>query len=149
MGGRRDGGALIAAVQSGDVGRLHALLSAGADPNTVDEHGTPALCLAVDAFDLPIVEVLTASADLDRSGSAGRAPLLRAIELGAQDIVARFVDDGADLWATDSEGLDALALARYWHTTDAAAEVLRRSGRLGPVERRVVLSGWGTKPADR
>ncbi|WCD83769.1 hypothetical protein KPP03845_100088 [Streptomyces xanthophaeus] len=135
---------LIAAVQSGDVGRLHALLSAGADPDTVDEHGTPALCLAVDAFDLPIVEVLTASADLDRSGSTGRAPLLRAIELGAQDIVARLVDDGADLWATDSDGLDALALARYWHTMDAAAEVLRRSGRFGPVERRVVLSGWGT-----
>ncbi|MEU8967388.1 ankyrin repeat domain-containing protein, partial [Streptomyces sp. NPDC048491] len=49
---------LIAAVRSGHAKRVRALLDAGADPNTADEHGTPALCLAVDAFDLRVIDEL-------------------------------------------------------------------------------------------
>lgn len=135
---------LIAAVRSGNARLVDALLSAGADPDTVDEHGTPALCLAVDAFDLPTIEVLMGSARLDRVGTDGRTPLLRAIELGARDIVERLVGHGAHLWATDSEGRDALAMARYWHETDVAAEVRRRSGRPGPIERTTIRSESGT-----
>ncbi|MCZ1002925.1 hypothetical protein O1M63_40925 [Streptomyces mirabilis] len=35
-------------------------------PDAVDDRGTPALCLAVDGFDLATVEVLMRSARLDR-----------------------------------------------------------------------------------
>ena len=61
--------------------RTHALtkrlLEAGADPNAVDEHGTPALCLAVDAFDLPVVEELRMSdppVRLNCTAADGRQP---------------------------------------------------------------------------
>ncbi|MGW6982005.1 HEAT repeat domain-containing protein [Streptomyces sp. NPDC054932] len=134
---------LIAAVRSGNAQLVEELLQAGADPESVDEHGVPALCLAVDAFDLPTLEVLMASARLDRAGPDSRTPLLRAIELGATDIVERLIGAGADLGAMDAEGRDALALARYWHETDVAAEVHRRSGRCGPVGRTPVMSGDG------
>ncbi len=52
------GESLTAAVRSGDVKAVTALLDAGGDPDAVDDRGTPALCLAVDGFDLATVEVL-------------------------------------------------------------------------------------------
>ncbi|WP_078851763.1 ankyrin repeat domain-containing protein [Streptomyces sp. NRRL S-237] len=132
---------LITAVRSGNARLVNALLSAGADPDSVDEHGTPALCLAVDAFDLPTIEVLIFFAGLDRASPDGRTPLLRAIELGDPVIVERLIVHGARLSAMDAEGRDALALARYWHEKDVAAEVRRRSGRPGPVE-RTTIRNW-------
>lgn len=47
-----------AAVRSGDARAVDALLAAGADAETVDEFGASALCVAVDAFDLRVVEAL-------------------------------------------------------------------------------------------
>lgn len=135
---------LIAAVRSGDARAVYALLEAGADPETADEFGTSALCLAVDAFDLRIVEALVAWSRLDRAAADGRTPLLRAIDRGAFDITDALILHGAALWATDGERLDALALARHWHETDATAELRRRSGQLGPVECGTVRSGSGT-----
>ncbi|WP_030768570.1 ankyrin repeat domain-containing protein [Streptomyces sp. NRRL F-2664] len=135
---------LIAAVRSGDARAVDALLEAGADPDTTDEHGTPALCLAVDTFDLPIVESLMASGRLDRVDADGRTPLLRAIDRGHRDISHALIRNGAKLWAKDAEGRDALALARYWHETDVMTELRRRTGRPGPAEVRTVRSEDGT-----
>lgn len=95
----------MAAVRGGDAQAVDALPAAGADPDTEDEDGTPALRLAVEAFDHPIVEVLLqASAGTERADSAGRTPLLRAIELGARDIVESLITHGARLWVTDARG---------------------------------------------
>ncbi len=129
---------LIAAVRSGDAQAVEALLDAGADPDTADEHGTSALCLAVDAFDLPVVEALMRSARLDRAGADGRTPLLRAIDNGARNITDALVGHGAHLWIKDAEGRDALTLAWYWHETGVVTELRRRGGRPGPVGRRTV-----------
>ncbi len=129
---------LVAAVLSGDAQAVEVLLDAGADPDTADEHGTPALCLAVDTFELPVVEALMGSARLDRAGADGRTPLLRAIDNGACNITDALVGHGAHLWIKDAEGRDALALARYWHETGVVPELRRRSGRPGPVGRRTV-----------
>ncbi|MFD8756243.1 HEAT repeat domain-containing protein [Kitasatospora sp. NPDC059577] len=135
---------LIAAVRSGNAAAVHALLRAGADPDSADEHGTPALCLAVNAFDLPMAEaLLEASARPDRTDAVGSTPLLRAIELGAYHITNMLVSRGAHMWIKDAEGRDALALARYWHETDVVAEFGRRTGRRGPVDRRTVSSDDG------
>ncbi|GAA1222914.1 hypothetical protein GCM10009665_11440 [Kitasatospora nipponensis] len=136
---------LTAAVRDGDVQAVDTLLRAGADPDTVDEHGTPVLCLAVEAFDLPMVEtLLSAYASPDRADALGRTPLLRAIELGAGDLTSMMVGRGAHLWIKDAEGRDALALARHWHGTDVVAELGRRSGGRGPVDRRAVRSDSGS-----
>src|SRR5438552_174173 len=116
------GDPLIAAVRSGDAKAVAALLAAGADPNAVDEHGTPALCLAVDAFDLPVVEELRMSdppVRLNCTAADGRTPLLRAIDRGACEITSVLISGGADLWRTDAEGRNALELARHWHLTGA------------------------------
>ncbi|MET9944057.1 HEAT repeat domain-containing protein [Streptomyces sp. NPDC006341] len=135
---------LIGAVQSGDAQAVEALLEAGADPDTADEHGTPALSLAVDTFNLPVVEALMRSARLERVGADGRTPLLRAIDNGACDITNTLISHGAHLWIKDAEGRDALTLARYWHETGGVTELRRRSGRPGPVGRRTVRFESGT-----
>ncbi|WP_261955329.1 ankyrin repeat domain-containing protein [Streptomyces nigrescens] len=142
--------ALIAAVRSGDVAAADALLDAGADPDTVDGAGTPALCLAVDAFDLPVVELLSGAARLDRVAPDGRTALLRAVDRGAYEITEALVRRGAQLWHKDGAGRDALALARYWHETGAVDELRRRNGTTGrsgpaePVRRRTVRGAFGT-----
>lgn len=134
----------MAAVLSGEAQTVAMLLEAGADPDCVDEHGTPVLCLAVDVFDLEVVEVLMSSARLERAPADGRTPLLRAIDPGAYDITHALINQGARLWAKDAEGRDALALSRHWHETDVVAELHRRTGLQGPVERRTVLGEFGT-----
>ncbi|MEU9498587.1 ankyrin repeat domain-containing protein [Streptomyces sp. NPDC048196] len=146
-------GALVAAVRNGDVTALDALLAAGGDPDTVDGHGTPLLCLAVDAFDLPVVESLSGAARLDRVAPDGRTALLRAVDHGAYEITETLICRGAQLWHKDGAGRDALALARYWHGSGAVAELRRRSGKVGragrsgpvePVRRRTVRGAFGT-----
>ncbi|GAA2001339.1 hypothetical protein GCM10009799_30700 [Nocardiopsis rhodophaea] len=133
----------IAAVRSGDVEAVTALLDAGADPDTADEHGTPALCLAVDTFALPVVEALTGAATLDRVTPDGRTALLRAIDRGACDITDELIARGANPRLKDAEGRDALALARYWHEMGAVAELRRRNGRSELVKRRTVHGEFG------
>ncbi|MEU4091391.1 ankyrin repeat domain-containing protein [Streptomyces sp. NPDC026673] len=135
---------LRAAVRGGDARAVHALLDAGADPETTEEHGTPVLCLAVDTFDLEVVEALVTSARLDRVAPDGRTALLRAVDRGAHAITEQLIAHGAAMWHTDAEGRDALALARYWHETGAVEVLRRRTGGRGPVGRRTVVSGEET-----
>jgi hypothetical protein len=140
------GDPLVAAVRSGDAKAVQMLVDKGADPNTVDEHGTPVLCLAVDAFDLPVLtELLSADrpVQLNRGTPDGRTPLLRAIDRGACEITSVLMSSGAHLYLRDSDGRDALELARHWHVTGAESELRRRSGATGPVIRRAARDGWG------
>ncbi|MGW2790084.1 HEAT repeat domain-containing protein [Streptomyces sp. NPDC001251] len=138
---------LIAAVRSGHAKRVRALLAAGADPNTADEHGTPALCLAVDAFDLRVIDELAMSerpVHLDQPAADGRSPLLRAVDLGACEITSVLICSGADPGFTDPEGRNALELARHWHLTGAEAELRRRSGSTSePMVRKAAVDCWG------
>ncbi|RLU85837.1 hypothetical protein CTZ27_26060 [Streptomyces griseocarneus] len=127
---------LMAAVRDGDAEAVRTLLAEGADADAVDEHGTPALCLAVDAFDRAVVEELlnpAHAARVDRPAADGRTPLLRAVGNGDHDIAELLIGRGAHLWPKDADGRDALALARHWHAAGAEAELRRRSGASGPV----------------
>ncbi|WUD70463.1 HEAT repeat domain-containing protein [Streptomyces sp. NBC_00510] len=135
---------LLAAVRSGDARAIHALLEAGADPDATDEHGTPVLCLAVDAFDVEVVEALVMSVWLDHVAPDGRTALLRAVDRGAHDIMEMLISHGAAMWHTDLDGRDALAVARYWHEAGAAEVLFRRTGQSGPASRRTVASGGET-----
>jgi hypothetical protein len=129
---------LVAAVRSGDAARVKAALDAGADPDAVDEHGTPVLCLAVDTFDPAVVDELAYCARIDRAGPDGRTPLLRAVDRGALDLTHALVAKGAHLWIEDAEGRDALALARHWHETGTVPELRRRTGLTEPVRRTAI-----------
>ncbi|MET8955679.1 ankyrin repeat domain-containing protein [Streptomyces sp. NPDC004393] len=75
---------LTTAVRSGDENAVRVLLEGGADPDTVDEQGIPALCLAISAFNSTIASYLVeGGADPDRQLSDGTTPRLRAVDSGS------------------------------------------------------------------
>ncbi|MFC9970689.1 HEAT repeat domain-containing protein [Spirillospora sp. NPDC127200] len=130
---------LIAAVRDDDADSVRSMLPTGELPDVVDHHGLPLLHVAVGAFAGRVVQELSwPLQQLNRRAPDGRTPLLRAIDLGADDIVETLISSGAELWHKDPEGRDALALARRWQQTGPEAELRHRTGASGPVSRRTV-----------
>ncbi|WP_179121659.1 ankyrin repeat domain-containing protein [Streptomyces avermitilis] len=72
---------LITAVRNGDENAVRILLEDGTDPDVVDEQGTPALCLAISAFNSTIASYLVeGGADPGRRLPDGSTPRLRAVD---------------------------------------------------------------------
>jgi AcrR family transcriptional regulator len=133
---------LIAAVRAGDAEKVRELLDAGADPDAADEHGTTALCLAIDRFDLPVTEALLEGfADVDFPSADGLTPLLRAVDAGWYTGVCQLAGGGSKMWLTDPRSREALSLARRWHEADVETELRSRTGSSEPAERRTVIEG--------
>ncbi|MGI5171237.1 HEAT repeat domain-containing protein [Spirillospora sp. CA-253888] len=130
---------LIAAVRNDDAAAVRSMSPTGELPDVADHHGLPLLHVAVDAFAVRVVRELSwPPGQLNRRAPDGRTPLLRAVDLGADDIVETLIASGAELWHEDAEGRDALALARHWHETGPEAGLRHRTGASGPVSRRTV-----------
>ncbi|MET7646008.1 HEAT repeat domain-containing protein [Streptomyces sp. NPDC005426] len=136
---------LIDAVRSGDAGAVSRLLEAGADPESADAQGVPALCLAIAAFDEAVASALTeGGADPQRPLPDGTTPLLRAVDCGTVSVVLAVLP-GLGEHLTETVRADVLARARHWHETGVVAELRRRTGDLGPPCRvRVRDGGWWT-----
>jgi hypothetical protein len=147
-------GKLVAAVRRGDVEAVWDLLD-GEDPNACDPaDGVPLLCVAVAAYDEPVAEALIkAGADPLRplDGVPGGDPRLP----GGDTALTRAVDGGCSWMSTrllpelvrlDADArADLLARARYWAGADIEAELRRRTGVAGPVERgRVRVDSWNS-----
>ncbi|MEL5959453.1 HEAT repeat domain-containing protein [Streptomyces sp. CLV115] len=125
------------AVQAGDAVAVEALLSAGADPDACDEHGTPLLCLAIEAYADEVVRLLvTHGADPDRCGPDGVRPLRKAVDSGSPAVVGATLHNTAE-WHRhrEAELLEARSLARHWYETGVEAELRRRTGAQGAVAR--------------
>ncbi|WP_406091512.1 HEAT repeat domain-containing protein [Streptomyces sp. NBC_01013] len=137
--------ALIDAVRSGDAGAVSRLLEAGADPESADARGVPALCLAIAAFDEPVATALTeGGADPQRPLPDGSTPLLRAVDCGTVSVVLAVLP-GLGEHLTETGRAELLARARHWHEAGAVAELRRRTGDLGPPCRTRVRDGdWWT-----
>ncbi|MFE0045917.1 HEAT repeat domain-containing protein [Streptomyces albireticuli] len=104
------------------------------------------LLAALDAYDVKFADELMlrmTPAEVNEVGPDGRTPLLRAVDLGSYALVERVVDRGGDLTFQGADGRDALALAWHWHETGAEAELRRRTGATGPVERGRVEARFG------
>jgi len=104
--------ALMLAALFGDVAAVDLLLTRGADPNQPDKTGATALMWAVP--DIRKVRLLIdRGANVNaRSSSLGRTPLLVAAGYpGTVNLLALLLARGADLRATDTSGLSALAIA--------------------------------------
>ncbi|MCD9143066.1 HEAT repeat domain-containing protein [Streptomyces albireticuli] len=104
------------------------------------------LLAALDAYDARFADELMLEmtpAEVNEVGPDGRTPLLRAVDLGSYALVERVVDRGGDLTFRGADGRDALALAWHWHETGAEAELRRRTGATGPVERERVEDRFG------
>ncbi|CAL9479535.1 HEAT repeat domain-containing protein [Streptomyces sp. enrichment culture] len=126
-------GDLVAAVRRGDADEVRALLAGGADPETLDD-GLPVLCRAVAAYDEAVAEaLLEGGADPLRRLPDGSTPLLRAVDGGSHLLTLTLATHRVPLPAPAREEL--LARARHWTETGAEAELRRRTGLPGPVER--------------
>lgn len=128
---------VISAVRAGDAHGVEALLSAGADPDARDEHGTPVLCLAIETYAVEVVRLLaTHGADPDRCGPDGVRPLRKAVDSGSPAVAGATVHNTAE-WRhhREAELLEARSLARNWYETGVEAELRRRTGAQGAVAR--------------
>ncbi|MEU5975306.1 HEAT repeat domain-containing protein [Streptomyces sp. NPDC047315] len=134
--------ALVAAVVDGDDGTAAALLADGADPDARDDDGRTVLHLAIDRFADRVAEALfDHGADLRLPDADGRGALVRTVDSGSPDLLLALVRrDPTRL--TDEERTELLALARHWHEVGVEAELRRRTGASGPVERRRVRDQW-------
>ncbi|MEV5198441.1 HEAT repeat domain-containing protein [Streptomyces sp. NPDC053720] len=138
---------LMSAVRAGDAVAVDALLSAGADPDVRDEHGTPALCLAIDAYAEEVVRLLaTHGADPGRFGPDGVPPLRKAVDSGSPAVAEAVLHDTAG-WRRhrEAELLEARSLARHWYEAGVEAELRRRTGAQGAVARTHVQDNEYTR----
>ena len=86
-----------AAVKSGDLSALEALLDAGADVNARDEHGQSALMNAARDGHTAMVRLLVArGADLNHTAKFNLSALMLAVINGRDAIVGVLADAGAD-----------------------------------------------------
>lgn len=126
-------GRLRQAVRAGDAEAVRDLLNRGADPDAVDAHGSPVLCVAVAAYDAPVAEALVeGGADPDRVLPDGTTPLWRAIDGGSPAAFSAVLGKEPRLRLPEAARERLLALARSWYETGAAEELRRRTGAPGP-----------------
>lgn len=113
---------LIVAVEEGDLARVDALLAAGADPETTNRHGVPALALAAIWGRVKVVRrLLAAGADPGRAaGHQLTTPLMVARNASC---VRALIDAGADVNARRDDGVNVIATVV--HNADATPPVKR------------------------
>lgn len=89
------------------------LLSAGANPDSLDEDGSPVLHVAIDYGESRVaLALMDHGADLELRDPQGRSAIARAIEEDDELCVRELIARGADLNARDGHGRDLLAIAR-------------------------------------
>jgi len=97
----------------GDTAAVRLFLQAGFDPDALDRHGVPMLCLAVRKTHLAVAEALLESgATIDlKSEDRGYTALLDAVKAGPPEHVAFFLAHGADPNIESKDGQSALVIA--------------------------------------
>jgi ankyrin repeat protein len=93
------------ATQSGDLDRVAALLDAGADINSLDEHGQSALMNAVYSGDIELSRLLIErGAELNHTAKYRLTALMLAVINNHPEIVRLLVDAGADMQIKGTHG---------------------------------------------
>lgn len=115
---------LIEAAKAGDLEAVQRLIAAGADVNSVDERGWPALAHAVynaerkRGFADVVQALVDAGANMEASIGYGVRPLMLAAGYGEAEVVATLLNAGADPLAKNEGGYTALAMAKQKHYVD-------------------------------
>lgn len=126
--GHRTAHLLQIASASGQVGAVDFLLKHGANPNLEDFNGSTPLLSALrdDETHLGVLRILLrAGADPNlRSSSGFWTPLISAADFGQTESIKCLLSAGADVRATNSQGLTALHFAE----TAEAARLLIAAG---------------------
>ncbi|NXS44622.1 ANKE1 protein, partial [Balaeniceps rex] len=106
---------LMAACASGNIDVVQYLLEKGADVNATDNFMWTPLHHACYNGHLDIVELIVkAGAAVDAPAIGNATPLMRAIEICRLDIVYFLIDAGADIQTTNSNGKNALDIAKVF-----------------------------------
>ncbi|NXJ75116.1 ANKE1 protein, partial [Trogon melanurus] len=104
---------LMVACASGNVDVVQYLLEKGADVNTTDNFMWTPLHHACYNGHLDIAELMVkAGAAVDAPAIGNATPLMRAIEISRLDIVWFLISMGADIQMTNSNGKNALDIAK-------------------------------------
>ena len=116
---------LAEAARRGATQTVVELLAAGADANTVDRDGTPALHWAVRVRDRATAErLIVAGADVNAESRYGVTPLQLAIAAADGALTRWLLDSGADATAVDRAGEPPLLQAARVGDVDVAAALL-------------------------
>ena len=95
--GAADAPSIVAAVKSGDIGTVRALIQRGADVNTAEADGATALHWASYRDDLGSAEaLLRAGANVNAANDLGATPLWTASLNGSAAMVRRLLEAGAN-----------------------------------------------------
>ncbi|MCX8199958.1 MAG: ankyrin repeat domain-containing protein [Candidatus Micrarchaeota archaeon] len=106
------GYAIVHAVRRGDSGAVKMLLENGANPNSVDEEGTPLIVIASMCNRINVVShLLRANACIDVRTSIGDTALMWSAWLGEAKLAKMLIAAGADVNARNFSGSTALMLA--------------------------------------
>jgi len=120
------------AVEKGLIETVKFSVKSGANVDTRDENGTPALILALQkGYKYMARYLIIKGADVNaedlNQNSCGNTPLIEAVEKGYDDIVKLLISKGADVNAENSEGKTALSYARERGYTEIT-ELLKQAG---------------------
>ncbi|XP_072188193.1 ankyrin repeat and EF-hand domain-containing protein 1 [Excalfactoria chinensis] len=106
---------LMAACTSGNIDVVRYLLEKGADVNATDNFMWTPLHHACYNGHLDIAELMVkAGGEIDAPAIGNATPLMRAIEISRLDIVHFLINAGADVQATNSNGKNALDIAKVF-----------------------------------
>lgn len=112
---------LILAAYHGRAEVVRLLLQAGADPEVVNDRGQTALGAAAFQGDAGIVRQLLAHGAQVDSPRGGRTAFMIAAMFDRVEIMRLLRERGADAWAQDASGLDALRAAEKMGAESATA----------------------------
>ena len=116
---------LILAAYHGHAAVVRLLLEAGADPELANDRGQTALGAAAFQGSSEIVRTLLARGACVDSPPGGRTAFMIAAMFNRVEIMQLLREKGADPWACDGGGLNALSAAQKMGADDAI-DLLRR-----------------------
>ena len=123
---------LIQAARQGNLARVQALLSQGANVNATDVQNTTALIYAVQGGHREIVAILREfGADINKSKQPqGLSPLMLAAALNHSEILAQIIAAGANVNQVNQDGTPALMIATYKGHIAIAEQLLTAGARV-------------------
>ena len=108
---------------------ISSLISKGANPDLANNLGYTPLNIAIEMVDYRSVEILIniGDAKVNFVDELGRTYLMQSARVGSLPITDLLISKGADINATDNNGITALAIA-YKHKKDIVAKYLLKYG---------------------
>src|SRR5215471_15940978 len=127
VSGQDEGKSLFEALRQGEVAKVRAAISKGADINSRDQYGNTLLMqTAVYATRADLEFLLAHGADVNAANKAGHTALMRAMPNLAK--IKLLVEHGANVNAVSSGGSTPLLIAAHIRTAEEVVRYLIQKG---------------------